>query len=73
MQEKIINILIRAGRTFFQTFIGVYLAGLVVAPTLADLADVKLLAAAAAAAIVAVVSVVQNVLEELGNVTYRRG
>jgi len=72
-QEVIVNALIRAVRTFVQTFIGLYLAGLVASPTLVDLANPQLLGVAAAGGIVALLSFVQNVVEEIGPFTYRRG
>lgn len=67
--------LIRAGRTFAQTFIGVFLAGLVgtAVTTLGDLADLTLLDSAAAAGIVAVLSFFQNWLETTGEASYDRG
>jgi hypothetical protein len=64
------NALIRAVRTFFQTAIGVYLAGLVAAPTLIDLGDRALISSAAAAGVVAVLSFIQNALEESGAVSF---
>jgi len=67
------NALIRAVRTFFQTAIGVYLAGLVAAPALPDLADIGLLSSAAAAGFVAVLSFAQNWLEETADLSYNRG
>lgn len=67
--------LIRAGRTFLQTFIGVYLAGLVASAntTLADLANLSLLDTALAAGVVAVLTFVQNFLEMSRSVDYNRG
>ena len=67
--------LIRMGRTFLQTAIGVYLAGILGGQVagLSDLANVGLLDAAAAAGLVAVLSFAQNWLEESRNVTYDRG
>lgn len=59
------NASIRAARTFIQTAIGVYLAGLVAGPALTDLANVSLLSSAAAAGIVATLSLVQNLLEDV--------
>jgi hypothetical protein len=64
---------IRALRTFFQTAIGVYLAGLVAGPALGDLANVDLLSSAGAAGFVAVLSFVQNLLENSAGVTYNKG
>jgi hypothetical protein len=62
------NALIRAARTFVQTFLGVWLAGVVAGPNFSDLVDIGLLETAAAAGIVSVVALVQNYLEELGAV-----
>lgn len=66
---------IRAARTFLQTFIGVYLAGLGgQALDLSGLADLTLISSAAAAGVVAVLSFVHNWLETLGEgVDYNRG
>lgn len=64
---------IRAVRTFAQTAVGVYLAGIVASPMVSDLADIGLLDSAAAAGVVAVLSLVQNMLEEGGHVVYDRG
>ena len=65
---------IRAVRTFVQTFIGVYLAGLIAGPQLGDLADIGLLSSAAAAGVVSVLSFVQNWLEAgIVHVDYNRG
>lgn len=73
-KQKLANAAIRAARTFLQTAIGVYLAGLVVSPTLIDLGDTALLSSAAAAGFVAVLSFVQNWLEQLGEgVDFNRG
>lgn len=73
-KQKLANAAIRAARTFAQTFIGVYLAGLVVGPGLADLADITLISSAAAAGFVAVLSFAQNWLEQLGEgVEFNRG
>lgn len=60
--SKVRDPLIRAVRTFAQTALGVWLAGLAVSPTLGDLSSTALLTAAAAAGIVAAA---HNVLEEL--------
>ena len=65
--------LIRAGRTFLQTFIGVYLAGLVSPDTFEGLTDLGLLESAAAAGIVSVISFVQNLLEDSAAVHYNKG
>lgn len=73
-KEKLANAAIRAARTFLQTAIGVYLAGLIAGPALADLADITLLSSAVAAGLVAVLSFVQNWLEQLGEgVDFNRG
>lgn len=66
---------IRAVRTFVQTFIGVYLAGLLASSVtvLQDFGDVTLLNQAAAAGLVAVLSFVQNTLEDWQSVSYDRG
>jgi hypothetical protein len=68
--------LIRAGRTFLQTFIGVYLAGVLASTdpnTFEALADLGLIEAATAAGIVAVISFVQNLLEDSASVDYNKG
>jgi len=62
MKQTIINALIRAARTFAQTFIGVFLAGYA-GGSLAAIADLTLLDTAAAAGIVAVLALVMNLLE----------
>lgn len=64
---------IRAARTFAQTFIGVYIGGLVASPILTDLANLNLLSTAAAAGIVGVLAFAQNLLEETRAVSYDRG
>lgn len=66
---------IRALRTFLQTFLGVYLAGILGAEVtvLNDFADVGLLNSAAAAGIVATLTLIQNFLEESRTVSYERG
>ena len=64
---------IRAVRTFAQTAIGVYLAGLVSPDSFEGLADLGLVEAAVSAGIVAVVSFVQNLLEASSSVAYNRG
>jgi len=64
---------IRAARTFVQTTLGVYLAGLVAAPALGDIANIDLLNASAAAGVVAVIAFAQNALEGLRDVNYDRG
>ena len=71
--ERIRRPVIRAARTFAQTSIGVYLAGVVASPLLEDLADVGLLESAAAAGLVSVLALVQNLLEESRQVNYDRG
>lgn len=67
MKDAVVNALIRAVRTFAQTALGVYLAGLAVAPTLGDLGTWPLIQAALAAGIVAVL---WNLLESLGGEKY---
>lgn len=67
MKDAIINALIRAVRTFAQTALGVYLAGLAVSPALGDLGSWPLIQAALAAGIVAVL---WNLLEALGGEKY---
>jgi hypothetical protein len=67
MKDVIINALIRAVRTFAQTALGVYLAGLIAAPALGDLGSWPLIQAALAAGIVAVL---WNLLEALGGEKY---
>ena len=65
-----------AGRTFLQTFIGVYLAGVLASTdpnTFGALTDLGLLESAAAASIVAVLSFVQNLLEDSAEVGLRQG
>ena len=64
------DVLIRAARTFVQTFLGVYLAGQF--NVVADFANVDLLSSAAAGGIVAVLAFIQNWLETT-NVDYNRG
>jgi hypothetical protein len=76
MNENLKNAYIRAARTFVQTFIGVFLAGLLAqggVAVLGDLADLTLLNQAAAASVVAVLSLVQNLLEGGTSVHYDRG
>ena len=68
--EAVKPAVIRAARTFAQTALGVYLAGITVAPMLGDLGSWELIQAAIAAGIVAVL---WNVSEELGQVKYPRG
>lgn len=65
--------LIRAGRTFAQTAIGVYLASVAPGPMFADLADVTIIEAGAAAGVVAVLALVMNMLEESRGASYDRG
>lgn len=72
MKQNIINALIRAGRTFAQTFVGVFLAGYA-GNSLAELGNLTLLDTAAAAGIVAVLALVMNLLEGTANVTYNKG
>jgi hypothetical protein len=66
---------IRAARTFLQTALGVYLAGLIAnaTPLLSDLANIDLLNAAGAAGIVAALTFVQNALEETNVLNVPRG
>lgn len=64
---------IRAARTFAQTSIGVYLAGMVASPAVSDLANLTLLDSATAAGVVSVLTLVQNLLEESRLVNYDRG
>lgn len=71
--DNIKDPLIRAGRTFAQTAIGVYLAGVTAPDSLAGLADLGLIEAAVSAGIVAVIALVQNWLEETRSVGYPRG
>lgn len=73
MKEQIKQAAIRAVRTFVQTALGVYVAGVVGAGALADFANVGLLDSAAAAGLVAVLSFIQNALEATRSVTYDRG
>lgn len=76
MNERLKDALIRAGRTFLQTALGVYLAGIIASQTdgLSVFADLTLLEAAAAAGLVAVLSFVQNYLEMgSSSVNYNRG
>jgi|ADurb_Total_1213_FD_contig_21_2023700_length_263_multi_3_in_0_out_0_1 uncharacterized membrane protein (DUF441 family) len=70
MKQAIINALIRAGRTFVQTFLSVLIPMLSGVATFAELTTVTALEAAAVAAIIAVLV---NWLEELKGVTYNRG
>ena len=70
MKKTIIDALIRAVRTFVQSALGVYLAGLVAVPALADLGTWPLISAALAAGIVATL---WNVLETIKTVPYNRG
>ena len=64
---------IRALRTFAQTTIGVYLAGVVASPAVSDLANLTLIDSAVAAGFVATLSLVQNLLEDSRSVGYDRG
>lgn len=63
--------LIRAGRTFAQTFLGIYMTGLTNVDSVVGLGNVDLLNSAVAGAIVAVLALAQNLLE--ANVPYDRG
>lgn len=68
------NITIRALRTFAQTTLGVYLAGIVATGTsLSGLANISLLDSAIAAGIVATLAFAQNLLEVGNGVRYNRG
>ena len=64
---------IRALRTFAQTTIGVYLAGVVASPAVSDLANLTLIDSAAAAGFVATLSLVQNLPEDSRSFGYDRG
>ena len=68
--ESVKPALIRAARTFAQTALGVFLAGITVSPMLGDLSNWSLIQASLAAGIVAVL---WNVSEELGGAKYPRG
>lgn len=70
--DRLKNAAIRAGRTFLQTALGVYLAGVVGAGALADFANVSLLDSAAAAGLVAALTLIQNFVEE-SYTSYGRG
>lgn len=72
MKTTLINALIRAARTFAQTFVGVFLAGYA-GNSLAELGDLTLLDTAAAAGIVAVLALIMNLLEDTAGVTYNKG
>jgi len=72
MKQNLIDALIRAVRTFSQTFLGVFLAGYA-GNSLAELGNLTLIDTAAAAGIVAVLALVQNVLEGKARVKYNRG
>jgi len=68
------NITIRALRTFAQTTLGVYLAGIVATgTTLSGLANISLLDSAIAAGIVSLLAFAQNLLETTSDVNYNRG
>lgn len=75
MQPQWKDTLIRVARTFFQTAIGVFMAGLLANDVtgLGAFGDVTLLNAAAAAGVVSVLTFVQNWLETTASVTYSRG
>ena len=66
------NALIRAARTFAQTFIGVFLAGYA-GNSLAELGNLTLLDTAAAAGIVAVLALAMNLIEGSAGATYNKG
>jgi len=71
--SKIAGPAIRTVRTFAQTAIGVYLAGVVASPAVSDLADISLLDSAAAAGFVSALTLIQNLIEESRSVEYDRG
>lgn len=73
MRKKIRAAAVRAVRTFIQTFLGVYVAGLMGVPMLRDLMNRDLLDTATASAIVAVLAFVQNAVETWRDVAYDRG
>lgn len=73
MKTALINALIRAGRTFAQAFIPIYVAGLASATVVGDLANLDLLQQAGIAGVIAVLSFLMNVLESSAGWTYRRG
>lgn len=70
MKQAVINALIRAARTFIQTFLSVLLPMLAGVSTFTDLTAVSALEAAAVAAVIAVL---WNWLEQLKGVQYNRG
>lgn len=70
MWSKLQPALIRALRTFIQTFLGVYLAGVTVNASLETLTSKTIVEAALAAAVVALL---MNIAEQLGGVSYNRG
>jgi len=70
MKDKLVSALIRAVRTFIQTFLGVLLPGLAGATTFEQLTATTALEAAAVAGIIAVL---WNLAEELGGASYQRG
>jgi len=67
---KVRDVVLRLLRTVAQTALGVYLAGLSVAPALGELSSWQLVQAALAAGIVAGL---WNLLEILGGAKYPRG
>lgn len=71
--ERLTRPAIRAVRTFIQTAVGVYLAGIVASPTISDLADMTIIDSAVAAGFVAALSLIQNLLEDSRGVHYDRG
>lgn len=73
MKDVIKRAAIRAGRTFVQVFLGVYLAGVANVDSLVGLGDVDVLNSAVTAAIVATLTLLQNMIEEAGDVGYDRG
>lgn len=73
MKDVIKKAAIRAGRTFAQVFLGVYLTGVSNVDSLVGLGDVDVLNSAVTAAIVATLTLLQNMLEGAGDVSYDRG
>lgn len=66
---------IRAGRTFLQTFLGVYTAGLMASQVIifSDFANVGLLQQGSAAGFVALLSFAQNLLEDTKSLNIPKG
>lgn len=73
MSEVLKSAAIRAARSFLQAFLAVYLAGVVGAEELGELADQRLLVASVLGGLVAALSLVQNLLEGWKDVSYPRG